>query len=661
MGEGLGMRMKFSGKRNLVIAISMFLTLGLLTVAFQNCSNPGFSHIESTEVSTLKNGGADEFHTTEDTPLEAELRSVGRLESRNTRFQLLSQPINGELTLLDENLGTFRYVPSKDFTGHDSFTFSEHPEGMEPIVRTAEITVDPDNDRPWIGSDSFSFDMNSNDNAMNITVGDIDDSALEVLLSGDRAITSLNTANGQIARTGRTSFTYTPNPNFRGVDRVELFVKDPQGGIGSKWVTINVGNPFRSVQPAMAVRAMGCVSCHAKVSSTVITDFGYGDPFFFGKRALSVANRSVFSFYSTTSGHSGAYSDHTLGSWLTSTIIAPIVVPRAPLGLDLNRQSYVLTKPTDPDTEANRTYINASIKPGDPILAATNLKEFVTAINNKKAAANRATAIEEKDFVFIGAPDAATLISKLGMANETIKFFKNTPDSPALSGVNAATAGSIAYTLATGKVTCDGDLGVRGILFLKDVTIETKEGCRIYVAGPVIQQGEIKYLNLDQSQGAKNLTNLQIVSSEMISMGIGPSHCESASNPGWYNTNPGPAATPNTPLAIRYGSYLQETRRIVPGSASANDRLTLLKNFTTAAGVQDASCRGGTAPRELHFNRLMVVAPNIQNRYTGQFTGVIIGEYALFALSKFTFKFDDVFKHVPVLPIIETSSYLDVK
>jgi len=656
--------MKFRFRQLPVMAAFSAFSLATMIIAFQNCSDSSFKGIDSSEATLLKQGVSDDFQTDENVPLDAQLRSIGKIENRNTEFKILTQPINGQVTLTGAASGSFHYVPNKYFNGHDSFTFSESPNGLEPIVRTANITVNPVNQFPWIITDSFSFEMNSTKNAMAIATGDIESSDLQVILARNGGVGYVKTANGRIEKTDNTTLAYTPDPNFRGTDKVELFVRDPQGGISSRIVSISVGNPFRNVQPAMAVRGMACIACHAKVTSTVITDFGFGDAFFFGKKALAKANTSVFSFWSSETDYVTSYSDHYLGAWSTAQLTSNIIVPNAPIDLDLNRQSYTLKNTAQADTETNRNYLNASVKPGHPTLAATTVGEYVTAIEDIKRKASRpaATAIDVKNTVYIGSPDASTIVAKLDLNVDSVKYFKNASDSPNLSGATNASANGTNYTLATGTVVCDGDLGVRGILFLKDVTIETTSGCRIYVAGPVFQQGEIKYLNHGAPQTSKNLMNLQIISSDSITMGIGATDCESDSNPGWYNQyRKDHGGTAPSIYDNRYGTHSADTRRMPGGGPAAQARHDQLKGFATAANVQDASCRGGTAPRELHFERLMLVAPNIQSRYTGQFTGVIIAEYALFSLSKFTFQFDEVFKQVPVLPVLETSSYLDVK
>jgi hypothetical protein len=654
--------MNVSTPRSLVAAFVLAATI----ISFQNCAGQGFAGFSSTEVSVLKSGVSDGFVTTEDTPLDGQLRSIGKLEARPSTFKALSQPTNGELKEIGAETGKFLYVPGKDYFGQDSFAFSETIEGMDPVVRTAEIKITAANDLPWIVTDALSCDMNSNNNHLVIEAHDIEDTSLSILVSKDGS-RSANTPNGQVVSTGPSTITYTPNHNFRGNDYIDLLVRDSDGNSSpnAKRITVTVGNPFHQIQPAMAVRAMACISCHAKVNSTVITDFGFGDDFFFGKKALAVPNRSIFVTWTAASGYTSAYSDHALASWKTAAFTASILVPKAPIGVDLTRHSYTLINASLPDTDTNRRPVNAAITLPIPAaltaqFAATTVHEYVSAIEDQKRVAGlpHSPSIVAKSQIYIGTPDAAKIKADLAIGAQAFVFYKNSSSSPELGGVQVSSAGGVNYVLATGKVTCDGDLGVEGILFLKDVTIETVEGCRIYATGAVFQQGEIKYLKHLSASSSKNLMNLQIISSDSIIMGVGATDCESDTNPGWYHAA---RAGNYKPLTLRLGSHSVETRRLKLDSPEAIARLDRLTTFAAAAGVQDASCRGGTEPRAVHFERLMLVAPNVQSRYTGNFKGVIIAEFALFSLSKFTFSFDQIFNQVPVLPMIESASYLTVK
>ena len=111
-------------------------------------------------------------------------------------------------------------------------------------------------------------------------------------------------------------------------------------------------------------------------------------------------------------------------------------------------------------------------------------------------------------------------------------------------------------------LACEEDLFVEGVLFLEDLRLTTRTGCRIYATGTVFGQGAIEYLH-DQSD-----TNLQISSSRAISLGLGhgpvyfPSYGTTVNNslyyrlrdlwcaPGMFTReNVNPAATSNAIIA----------------------------------------------------------------------------------------------------------------
>ena len=52
------------------------------------------------------------------------------------------------------------------------------------------------------------------------------------------------------------------------------------------------------------------------------------------------------------------------------------------------------------------------------------------------------------------------------------------------------------------------------------------------------------------------------------------------------------------------------------------------------------------------FERLLVNAPNIQSRYIGKYSGVVIAEIALFAPGELVFEYDPIFNSIPILPIL---------
>jgi hypothetical protein len=595
----------------------------ILIFLFQNCGNKQFSVDADLQGAALKAGEEDTFFTKEDTPFEGQLRSAGQSWGRRASFQALTQPSNGKLTRFDEASGGFSYTPGQDFHGRDSFEFAEIVEGEEkPIQRVALILVDPANDLPWINEANFQFNMNSSNNLLTLVPGDIEDPEPYTLLTQSGGVSGMDLTSGRIAQVAMNQFSYTPKFGFRGTDIVRFWVKDNGGNMNHRDISIQVGNPFRDVQPAVAVRGMGCITCHANISSDVITDFGFGSPWFFGKST----NSTVFS---DGRAHASAYSDHGGYSWMTAAFNnVKIHVPKATIGVDLRTQ----VSDNSPARYLART-----------------VKEYVEGVEAQKKAANPMAPVGtvlEKNSIYIGAPDAATLRARLQIGGVVSRYFPNNGQSPQLTGL--LDRGS--HFEMNGSATCDGDLGLDKALYIKNLRLSTVNGCRIYSTQPVVIEGAITYISLSS---AKNLTNLQVMSSDTILMGIGDSHCESGS--GWFAGNP----THLSPLKLRISTHTPEMRRLAAGERSSKyDNLKLL---VQTMGARDASCLGGSDPRLVHFDRLMLVAPNVQSRFTGQFSGVLVAEFANFALSKFSFKFDPVFKEVPVLPLLPNTDFLEVK
>ena len=258
-----------------------------------------------------------------------------------------------------------------------------------------------------------------------------------------------------------------------------------------------------------------------------------------------------------------------------------------------------------------------------------------------------------KNDIFIGAPSADVIKARAALGTAETAYFKNQDSSPQLSGLSKTGT----YFTAS-HLICDGDLVINGTLFLKDLTLTTNEGCRIMVTGPIFVNGKITYVQ--HTSNSTNDTNLQLVSSTWINLGVGLTNCENDPNyptaeKAWYRTN---STLLQDPMTHRLKIYASKSRL---NQQDVNALRTIQSSIAT---FQDASCRksvAGEFPREEHFERLLLNAPRVDSRYTGQFTGVIIAETALMGLSSFSFSFDPVFSRVPVLPLLKPSDYLVVK
>jgi hypothetical protein len=384
----------------------------------------------------------------------------------------------------------------------------------------------------------------------------------------------------------------------------------------------SINTAITEFEPALAVRASACITCHAKIHPSYITDFGFGDSYFFG-------NPSGGAKFGSFDGH--IYGDFYGGEpnktgWLTAEIGKRIIVPQAGFNFDLKAAGSKLDK---------SNYQEA--------LQSTSLAQYLQALENRKT---KPASVIEKKRIFIGAPDAETIETRFGMAHgtaEPFKYIKNDSSSPGFSGIGLNSRKEF-YT-NTQEILCDGDLLVRGTLFLNHATFATKNGCRIYATGPIFVQNGVAYKNLG---GQADNTNLQLVSAQAILLGVGDKSCDATST--------------ESPLSRRLVSgYAVSTfmTRTSTGKSISPQELgkSIYAQGKLIVALEDAGCHDDT----IGFTRLLLNAPQIHSRYKGAFKGLVIAEFALFRLSKGNFEFDPVFKAVPVLPRLKDSDYLQIQ
>ncbi|MBO9667240.1 MAG: hypothetical protein J7501_10560 [Bdellovibrio sp.] len=411
--------------------------------------------------------------------------------------------------------------------------------------------------------------------------------------------------------------TYTPSFGFRGNDNATLIAKDLYGNSMNLFVIAHVGNPLSGIEPALAVRGMGCIQCHANVSSNIITDFGYGNDYYFGVKP-AVANWKSGS----------VYGDHG-NSFNTMSIPADksVLVPTAAL----------------PSAVATATGLST--------VAAYVNKQFSISANS----GTTRTSVVEKKSVYIGAPTDANLVAafRLG-ATERIKYYKNNSTSAELSGLQDQKT----FFKASGTLACDGDVVIRGPLLLDNIAVSTSDGCRLYVIGSVFMYGPVTYL------GATENSNLQITSTRSISMGLGlakkdNAFCEPTSRFALDNKNYGDSS-----LVNRFASFwtvpMNYVRQSADPKAYGQAIVDEAKVVEAGAGtLYDAACR--SEGRMVSFERLLLNAPIVHSRYEGNFSGTIISEFAIMSLGQFIFSFDPVFSKTSVLPFLDSKTFLHIE
>lgn len=381
---------------------------------------------------------------------------------------------------------------------------------------------------------------------------------------------------------------------------------------------------LRRITPALAVRGVGCMSCHSQVSSNLVTDLGYGGDGNGNDYFFNSPNSWATSFY----GDIGASSAPSSGIFTTIDMAAEakLIVPKA------NVPSAAV-KASGYETLAD--YIRYRMKHSE---FASSAQVEIVEVSQVKIGTSTESRLKEAFEINSG---------------ESSKFFKDSNISPALSGLSYDSEKKL--FVMDGTVNCDGDLFVDGTLFMNGVVVESIRGCRLYVTGTVfINEGL-------QSQGYKSISdehNIQIVSSRAIILGSGKIHkhgqvCETS---GWYKDNFRNSDVSSLDYRLE---RVEEANAVTRNFGSTELKKLIAEESKKLPVTYDASCE--SVGRGVDLKRVLFNAPWVLSRYNGNVEGSIIAEIALMALGDFQFKFDQVFQTVPVLPLLEESEILAIQ
>ena len=154
---------------------------------------------------------------------------------------LVSDVVNGSLTLNAD--GSFSYTPAANFDGSDSFTYKPNNGTVDGNTVTVSITVDSVNDAPVASDDGATTTEDGVLNGSSVLTNDSDlhagaPSENNVLLT---AQVKTGPTNGALILNADGTYTYTPDPDFNGVDSFTYEAVDSLGGISNvATVTITV-------------------------------------------------------------------------------------------------------------------------------------------------------------------------------------------------------------------------------------------------------------------------------------------------------------------------------------------------------------------------------------------------------------------------------------
>ncbi len=138
-----------------------------------------------------------------------------------TSASAISDPANG--SLVNNNDGTFTYIPNENFNGYDSFTYQICDSENECSTAKVTIYVAPVNDAPVALDDAA---VATEDTPLVINPADLLGNDSDV--DGDSlTITSFTQpANGSLIANSDGTFTYTPDANFCGTDSFTYTISD---------------------------------------------------------------------------------------------------------------------------------------------------------------------------------------------------------------------------------------------------------------------------------------------------------------------------------------------------------------------------------------------------------------------------------------------------
>ena len=151
----------------------------------------------------------------------------------------VTDPSNGTLTLNSD--GSLIYVPTGDYNGSDSFTYSIVDSDGDTNAATVTITVNSVDDTPVAANDTYSVDE---DTTLTVVVGSgvlANDS-----IGGDggtlAATKVTDPSNGTLILNTDGSLTYVPTGDYNGSDSFTYSIIDSDGDTDTATVEITVNS-----------------------------------------------------------------------------------------------------------------------------------------------------------------------------------------------------------------------------------------------------------------------------------------------------------------------------------------------------------------------------------------------------------------------------------
>jgi VCBS repeat-containing protein len=179
----------------------------------------------------------DSYSTWEDHPLRVKAPGVLANDNVSGVSALVDAgPGHGTLTLGAG--GAFSYTPALNYYGTDSFTYKVTDGSTTFGLATVTLAVNSVNDYPVSGSNIYNIseDTTLTAAAPGLLANDSDVESSVTFFDGSWA------EHGTVVIGSNGSFTYTPSPNFRGLDRIRYWATDGTNYGNAAYAYVNVAS-----------------------------------------------------------------------------------------------------------------------------------------------------------------------------------------------------------------------------------------------------------------------------------------------------------------------------------------------------------------------------------------------------------------------------------
>jgi uncharacterized repeat protein (TIGR01451 family) len=176
---------------------------------------------------------ADMFTVAEDSSTALNVRANDTGLGDVPIMTVATDPPHG--TVMVNANGTIQYTPDPDYFGPDSFTYTITDSTGQSSMAMVTINVTSVNDVPVAVNDAFTVAEDSGATVFPVLANDtgLGDAPVVIIAASDPAGGTVNiNANGTVS--------YTPDPNFSGVDTFTYTIRDADGQQSTATVTVTV-------------------------------------------------------------------------------------------------------------------------------------------------------------------------------------------------------------------------------------------------------------------------------------------------------------------------------------------------------------------------------------------------------------------------------------